>query len=263
MTIQESHSFGAGLRAARETAGISLRQIADATKLSTRSLEALEADRITQLPGGLYRRAIVRAYAREIGLNPEVVLRAFLARYPDDLPPLAPLPSRKPTSYDLPPEPPPVSKGPRRLRAALSLFGALVPIAAGVFYFSVAVRGADRSRVDRNSSPVRTEPDARPAGSFDESAKTTAEEVPVLLTVSSRCALQVTVDGRQVIARILDAGEHLQLDFGRELVLEGTDAGAVHLSINGRAARSLGRAGTPLSVDISRDDYDDWVDRSE
>jgi cytoskeletal protein RodZ len=81
-----SQDFGTGLLRARERSGLSLRQIADSTKLSVRNLSALENNRIGQLPGGIYRRAIVRAYAAHVGLDPEQTLRTFLAQYPDDVP---------------------------------------------------------------------------------------------------------------------------------------------------------------------------------
>ncbi len=89
--------LGASLRRAREQSGVTLREIADATKLSVRALNALECDRVDQLPGGIYRRAIVRSYASKVGLDPEKTLRAFLVLYPDDVPSMAqllPPPSR-------------------------------------------------------------------------------------------------------------------------------------------------------------------------
>jgi cytoskeletal protein RodZ len=86
MNVAASSDFGARLRLARERSGRSLRQIADVTKLSVRTLESLEQNRIAQLPGGIYRRAIVRSYASEVGLDPEETLRAFLIDHPDDVP---------------------------------------------------------------------------------------------------------------------------------------------------------------------------------
>lgn len=79
--------FGATLRTTREAAGRSLRDVADVTKLAVRTLEALERNQIERLPTGIFRRAIVRSYAKEIGLDPEATLKAFLVRYPDALPP--------------------------------------------------------------------------------------------------------------------------------------------------------------------------------
>ena len=75
------------LRATREAAGRTLRDVADVTKLGVRTLEALEREQIDRLPPGIFRRSVVRAYAKEIGLDPEVTLAAFLARHPDNLPP--------------------------------------------------------------------------------------------------------------------------------------------------------------------------------
>jgi hypothetical protein len=41
--------------------------------------------------------------------------------------------------------------------------------------------------------------------------------------------------------------------------LSGDNAGAVHVSINGRAGRRFGASGAPLDVRIGRDDYDFWL----
>src|SRR5690349_3305476 len=82
-----SDDLGAALRRHREAAGRSLRDLADTTKLGIRTLEALERNQIDKLPPGIFRRAVVRAYAKEIGLDPEHAVRLFLARHPDALPP--------------------------------------------------------------------------------------------------------------------------------------------------------------------------------
>jgi cytoskeletal protein RodZ len=76
--------FGARLREARERRGLSLRAIADATRISVRALEALERNDISRLPGGIFSRSFVRAYALEVGLEPEQTVAEFLARFPDE-----------------------------------------------------------------------------------------------------------------------------------------------------------------------------------
>lgn len=90
MVLDTAEDFGAALRQHREAAHRTLREVADATKLGVRTLEALERNHIEKLPPGIFRRAVVRAYAREIGLDPEDTLRLFLARHPDALPPPGP-----------------------------------------------------------------------------------------------------------------------------------------------------------------------------
>jgi cytoskeleton protein RodZ len=76
--------FGARMRQAREQRGVTLRQIADATKISVSQLEALERNDISRLPGGIFSRAFVRSYAAEIGADPEQTVRDFLSQFPHD-----------------------------------------------------------------------------------------------------------------------------------------------------------------------------------
>ena len=76
--------FGSRMRQVREQRGISLRQIAEATKISVSALEALERNDISRLPGGIFSRAFVRSYAAEIGVDPEQTVREFLSQFPHD-----------------------------------------------------------------------------------------------------------------------------------------------------------------------------------
>ena len=76
--------FGSKLRDARERKGVSLREIANATKISVRALEALERNDISHLPGGIFSRSFVRAYAVQIGLNPDETVDDFIRQFPHD-----------------------------------------------------------------------------------------------------------------------------------------------------------------------------------
>ncbi len=71
------------MRQHRQEQGIALGTIAEQSKIKGSLLEALERDDVSQWPSGIYRRAYIRAYAHAIGLDPDVVLREFLERYPD------------------------------------------------------------------------------------------------------------------------------------------------------------------------------------
>ena len=70
-------SFGEKLRHEREMRGITLREIADATKISARFLRALEEDRLDVLPGGIFPRAFARQYATFLGLDAALLLEQF------------------------------------------------------------------------------------------------------------------------------------------------------------------------------------------
>ena len=81
--LDAQRDFGERMKRLREQRGISLRDIADRTKLSVRTLEALERNDISLLPGGIYSRGLVRAYAEHIGADPEAAVQEFVARFPD------------------------------------------------------------------------------------------------------------------------------------------------------------------------------------
>ena len=72
-------SLGESLREEREARNISLEEIASATKIVSRYLEALETDRLDLMPGGFFIRAIIRSYARAVGLDPDKVLERYKA----------------------------------------------------------------------------------------------------------------------------------------------------------------------------------------
>lgn len=78
-----SDTFGARLRESRERRQISLSTIAEQTKIKASLLEGLERGDVSHWPGGIFRRAFVRAYAQAIGLDPDVVVREFVELYPD------------------------------------------------------------------------------------------------------------------------------------------------------------------------------------
>jgi Helix-turn-helix domain len=76
-------TFGNRLRLQREEQQIPLATIAEQTKIKLSLLEGLERDDVSRWPSGLFRRSYFRAYARAIGLEPDRMLREFLALYPD------------------------------------------------------------------------------------------------------------------------------------------------------------------------------------
>jgi cytoskeleton protein RodZ len=75
----EVGAFGEQLRQAREAKHITLQEIAATTKISCRALQALEDEKFSQLPGGIFNKGFVRAYARYVGLDEEKMLAAYLA----------------------------------------------------------------------------------------------------------------------------------------------------------------------------------------
>ena len=71
--------FGQELRREREDRGVSIDQICAVTKVSMRHVEALEAERLGELPGGVFRKGIMRSYISAVGLDEATWLDRFEA----------------------------------------------------------------------------------------------------------------------------------------------------------------------------------------
>ncbi len=71
--------FGDRLRREREMRGITLEEITESTKISRRHLEALEGEHFDQLPGGVFNKGFVRAYARFLGLDEDQAVADYSA----------------------------------------------------------------------------------------------------------------------------------------------------------------------------------------
>jgi cytoskeletal protein RodZ len=69
--------FGDELRMERERRQVTLESICAVTKVSVRHLEALEAGNLTELPGGVFRKGIVRSYLSAVGLEEAGWLERF------------------------------------------------------------------------------------------------------------------------------------------------------------------------------------------
>ena len=70
--------FGEKLRKQREALALSLDAISTTTKISIRMLRAIEDEHFDLLPGGVFNKGFVRAYARQIGLNEEEAVSDYL-----------------------------------------------------------------------------------------------------------------------------------------------------------------------------------------
>ena len=78
----EREAFGPNLRRIRVQRGISLDQIAAATKVSQDLWSGLERNDLSRWPTGIYARAYVRAYALQLGVDAETTVDDFCRFFP-------------------------------------------------------------------------------------------------------------------------------------------------------------------------------------
>ena len=72
-------SFGNKFRKAREAKNISLDDVANVTKIGTRMLKAIEDEHFDQLPGGVFNKGFIRAYAKHLGIDDNEAVNEYLA----------------------------------------------------------------------------------------------------------------------------------------------------------------------------------------
>lgn len=92
---------GRELRCAREGAGLSAEQMAQRTKFKLYRIVALENGDFDNLPQGVYLDALVRAYAHEVGIDPEPMVervRMERGKRPGD----SPIPFRDRVDFERP-----------------------------------------------------------------------------------------------------------------------------------------------------------------
>jgi len=225
-------SFGENLRRERELRGVSLREIADGTKISARFLQALEEDRVEVLPGGLFPRAFVKQYASFLGLDSDRAVADFVSAHGE-----AP-PERK--AHSEPPRRSPVSLG--------RVFLAAVAVLAVALTFRRGGDG-DRARPEPTPTPVVAAPAVLPTDRVYPSpslAPTPAAVVDGLvltMTAQQDCWVEVRADGETVINRVLAEGESQTLEAQGEIVLSVGNAGGLSIRVNDRPALPLGRSG--------------------
>lgn len=278
--------FGVRLRAAREARGVSLRDIAATTKISMTALEGLEHGDASRLPGGIFSRSFVRAYASEVGLDPEATVREFLERFPDAVQPLrAPVVATMATEG---------SGGRRWLQVTMATVVLLIAAGTGLALSGSAWVPAFVTEVEPPPPIVGAPPDvptpAPPsAPSADDVAAssggaavspasgpeakrdgsvgvTSALAVPdqsdalrLVMEPVAPCWVKVVADGAVVFAREMNAGEREVRQAQGEIVLTVGDAGAFTYTINDIRGRPLGSKGKVVTIRIHRANLTDFV----
>ena len=87
MSDSWTHDIGGRLRHARQQRGLSLHDVARATKLTLNVLQAIERNDFESLPRGIYRKAYLRTVAGEVGLQPGDIAAEFDRQFGPASPP--------------------------------------------------------------------------------------------------------------------------------------------------------------------------------
>jgi len=260
--LSELASFGEELRREREIRGISLKEIADATKISKRFLDAIERNDHKLLPAPVFTRGFVREYARYLGLNAEEMVNRYnFGAVGDDrieqsshldrltTPQTSPLPGKKQPLKGIPPA---YARVDRNVYILLLVVVAL----SGVSYWALKYRRESRASEERLAVETRVAPAPAPGPPVvpTQTASTGTQpeaNVPARLTlnieVTGRSFVVLDADGERVINDDLRRGYHRTIEAkdGFRFRTIGNAAG-IALTLNDLPVPALGRDGQVL-----------------
>jgi cytoskeleton protein RodZ len=275
-------SFGARLKRERQQRKIELDDISVSTKISTRFLRALEEEQFDQLPGGIFNKGFVRAFARHLGIDEEQAVADYVAAVTPSQPeePLPPviLPRAEPAEKD---------------HAATEIPWGMLALALVVIAFGFAMWGfysQEKSAREPHSSspPVSARKAESPPGAPSQSTSTSpvqpanaqssqppAQELapatssavggalPNNQTSSGRFSvvikaredswLFIDADGKEVMHDLLVAPAEKSVEAEKEIVLRAGNMGALELSFNGKKLPSQGDYGEVKTLTFGAD----------
>jgi len=242
----ELASFGEELRREREIRGISLKEIADATKISKRFLEAIERNDYRTLPAPAFTRGFVRAYAHYVGLNSEEMVNRYnYAVATDDRIEKPPQIEKYPQTpiRDISPKPAP-KRGIPHTRVDRNVIVALLIAAAlsGVAYWAIQYRKKIEAE-PADTVPVATKPAAIPVLPPAQPA-TDDSKLRLGVEVLENAWVVLEADGKTVINAEMEQGDRrtFEADEAFRFRTVGNAAG-LKLTLNGVTVPPLGEDG--------------------
>jgi len=210
-------TFGERLKRERELREVTVHEIASATRIAAKFLEALENEQWEKLPGGVFGRGFVRSIARYLGLSEENLLSEYdLARGEST----APAPQKPEERIPSTPKWIPAL-------AVVVLIGMLIGIVIGGRY---AWRWYAAHRAAKKASAVVGLPSATPARNMDSPE----------FSIAARATTQVRVlaDGWLLHDAELPVARNFQFSAYDNFEVIASDSSAVLLQLNGELLTS-------------------------
>ncbi len=274
-------SFGENLRREREMRGITLEEISAATKISVRFLSSIENEDFSRLPGGIFNRGFVRAYARYLGLDEDPILEEYQ------------LAARTRTEVDLSQFSPPRTHSYQERRPRRTLWAVLIAIgllAIGISLWHYTHRTVEVPSLPENALPAKnsqagqpqsaratsTSSASSPAGSGVQQAKTVAPggvlaatsttppaapKLPPVPDTDGKLVLQIATtesswvaidaDGKSMMQGVMAPNMVKTFEADTNFDVLTGNAQGVTLTLNGQTMKPLGREGEVKQVHLT------------
>jgi cytoskeleton protein RodZ len=278
-------SFGARLKRERQQRKIELDDISASTKISTRFLRALEEEQFDQLPGGIFNKGFVRAYAHHLGIDEAQAIVDYLAAVAAS----QPQPQPESSVELMPPAPKPEEENHPAAEIpwgalALALLVIAFGFAAWGFYsreesakparvVSSPVHDRKTPTASQDPAPAPSAPTPSPQPAATESIHPPAQEpgerpaassappntpaapgrFVLLIKVREDSWLWIDADGKPLMNDLMVAPAEKAVEAEKEIVLRAGNMGALDISFNGKKLPSQGDYGEVKTLTFSAD----------
>jgi len=283
------NSLASELKAARERRNVPLSQIAEETRIGLRHFQSLEEGRYSDLPGGIYNRAFIKAYCEALNLDAQDILQKYeteISPHPEKIAkPQQHFPRQKPFWGSTPV----FAWSLMLIFSAIGLFFSRNWISS-VFspYFSNSPSSALRREaasdpatrpalVEQTSAlisapvantveiPVESATEPQTEGASLQASISTSDSgssLRIEFEVTEKCWISVDSDGGRVVRRVLEPGEAQTFNAAQQFFIVIGNAGGVHLRINGRPAKPLGKPGEVVKMLINSKNLPDLINQT-
>jgi cytoskeleton protein RodZ len=242
-------SIGQELKRERELRSISLKEIADQTKINIRFLRALEEDRLDMMPEKFFTRGIIRSYAKYLGLDEQNILNTYL----EDLRAQEEGQEEKKGKIEEVPRK-------KNLPFIIALIFVLI-VASAIILYSVFQK-EEISPPKESQTPqtqVPKEVALSPPVAQDEPEKK-QDELILEITVQQQTWIEVYADGELQYSGIKYPGTHLEFKAFEGFLLHLGNAGGIVYSINGKEGKKLGMTGAVVKdILINHDNFHEFL----
>jgi cytoskeleton protein RodZ len=253
--VGQVESFGARLKREREQRKITLDDVSVSTKIATKFIVALEEEHFDQLPGGIFNKGFVRAYARHLGIDENQAIADFVAASAPSLPeiPCEETPVLAAMAVRVP-------ESKKKSRSNDGIPWGMVAAGLLILAFGFALWGfhsrekpAPRVAVPQpapaeqaqpaskeTTSPVSQPAPPGPSAGALEAATVATPPVPnngafvVLIKAREDSWVSITADGKPVMQDTLAAAAEKSVEARNQIVIKTGNVGALDISFNGK-----------------------------
>lgn len=246
--------LGNKLKEARESKGLSLREVEEATKIRKKYLQALENEDFEQIPGKTYAKGFLRNYSNYLRLDTEDLTAEFEILVSDSFKDkdIAPVPTASTSTSTSSDRESKLFKFGLVIAAVLLLF-----IAGSLFNNDAPEANAPQANngVANESGPQnganQENKNEEPSANAGENETSKETEPPEAITgvnlgieiIKDQCWISVTSDGNQVFSGTLNQGDKRVFEGDSEIVITLGNAGAAKVTYNGKELPPLGEDG--------------------